>query len=62
MRAQGWAILENESEIGLGSIALPVRDDDGAIVAIIGFSGPAQRLDYPRLLNHLRSARGELRV
>lgn len=62
VRAQDWAMLEHESEIGLGSIALPVRDDDGAIVAIIGFSGPAQRLDYPRLLRHLRSARSELRA
>jgi DNA-binding IclR family transcriptional regulator len=62
VRAQDWAMLEHESEIGLGSIALPVRDDDGAIAAIIGFSGPAQRLDYPRLLRHLRSARSELRA
>jgi DNA-binding IclR family transcriptional regulator len=60
VRAQDWAMLEDESEVGLGSIALPIRDEDGALTAIIGYSGPAQRLDYPVLLDHLRRARSEL--
>jgi DNA-binding IclR family transcriptional regulator len=54
VREQGWATLDQESEIGLGSIARPVRDHNGTLTAIIGFSGPAQRLDYPALLVHLK--------
>jgi DNA-binding IclR family transcriptional regulator len=54
VREQGWATLDQESEIGLGSIARVVRDDTGTLTAIIGFSGPAQRLDYPALLAHLK--------
>jgi DNA-binding IclR family transcriptional regulator len=60
VRERGWAMLEQESEIGLGSIALGVRGADGTLAAILGFSGPAERLDYPALLAHLRSAAAEL--
>jgi IclR family pca regulon transcriptional regulator len=55
-RRQGWATLDQESEIGLGSIACAARDPDGTLRAIIGFSGPAERLDYPALLAHLQPA------
>jgi IclR family pca regulon transcriptional regulator len=54
VRERDWATLEQESEIGLGSIAVPIRDPDGQLTAIIGFSGPTERLDYPTLLKHLR--------
>ena len=54
VREQGWATLDQESEIGLGSIAHPVRDHHDALTAIIGFSGPAERMDYPKLLIHLQ--------
>jgi DNA-binding IclR family transcriptional regulator len=53
-RQNGWATLDQESEIGLGSIACAARDGDGALSAIVGFSGPAERLDYPTLLAHLQ--------
>ncbi|MBV9196262.1 MAG: IclR family transcriptional regulator [Solirubrobacterales bacterium] len=53
VRERDWATLDQESEIGLGSIARAVRDRDGALTAILGFSGPAERLDYPQLLAHL---------
>jgi IclR family pca regulon transcriptional regulator len=54
VREQGWAKLDQESEIGLGSIAYAVRDHDGTLSAIVGYSGPADRLDYPTLLKHLQ--------
>jgi DNA-binding IclR family transcriptional regulator len=60
VRSQDWATLDQESEIGLGSIALAVRDPDHTLTAILGFSGPADRLDYPALLSHLRHAASEL--
>lgn len=54
VRERGWATLDQESEIGLGSIAHAVRNRGGALTAILGFSGPAERLDYPALLAHLQ--------
>ncbi len=54
VRERGWATLDQESEIGLGSIAYAIRDRDQKLTAIIGFSGPAERLDYPTLLAHLQ--------
>ena len=54
VRKRGHATLDQESEIGLGSIAVPIRDRDGHLNAIIGFSGPAERLDFPTLLEHLK--------
>lgn len=62
VRERGWATLDQESEIGLGSIASAIRDDDRALAAIIGFSGPSERLDYPALLAHLEQGGGALRT
>jgi DNA-binding IclR family transcriptional regulator len=62
VRERGWATLEHESEIGLGSIALGIRDGTGALAAIIGFSGPVERLDVPASLALLRAAAREQRV
>jgi IclR family pca regulon transcriptional regulator len=36
--AQGWAEVDQELEIGLFSLAAPVRDVDGAVVAAINVS------------------------
>jgi hypothetical protein len=33
---------------------------DGTLTAILGFSGPADRFDYPALLSHLGQAGSEL--
>ncbi|MBV9799352.1 MAG: IclR family transcriptional regulator [Solirubrobacterales bacterium] len=53
VRERGWATLDQESEIGLASIARPLRNHNGTLTAILGFSGPAERLAYPALLAHL---------
>jgi DNA-binding IclR family transcriptional regulator len=60
VRTNGWATLDQESEIGLGSIAYGIRDGDQRLTAIVGFSGPAERLDYPMLLAHLEHASAAL--
>ncbi|WP_258194873.1 IclR family transcriptional regulator [Paraburkholderia sp. BL18I3N2] len=44
VRRDGYAIDDEESEIGMRGIAAPVRDTTGNVVAAIGFGGPAQRL------------------
>jgi IclR family transcriptional regulator, KDG regulon repressor len=44
VRARGYATEDEEIEAGLRSIAAPVRNDAGQVVAAMGISGPAQRL------------------
>ena len=43
-RQRGCAIEEEESEIGMVSLAAPIRDDTGVVVAAVGIAGPLTRL------------------
>ena len=56
VREQGWAEIDEESEPGLASIAVGVRDDSGRLVAVVGFSGPRDRLDRQALVAPLTRA------
>jgi IclR family pca regulon transcriptional regulator len=38
VRERGWALVDQELEPGLRSIAAPIRDRDGAVVAAINVS------------------------
>ncbi len=60
VRERGWAEIDGESEPGLASISVPVRDPDGRLIAMPGFSGPADRLDRPALIELLERAVTEL--
>jgi DNA-binding IclR family transcriptional regulator len=60
VRAQGWAEIDGESEAGLASVAVPVRDADGNLVAMLGYSGPSERLDRPALVEPLERAAARL--
>jgi DNA-binding IclR family transcriptional regulator len=44
VRQRGYAVEDEESEIGMRCIAAPVRDGSGAVVAAVGVAGPVQRL------------------
>ncbi|WP_399137096.1 IclR family transcriptional regulator [Streptomyces sp. NBUA17] len=46
---QGYAITEEELEIGLAAVAAPVRSHDGKVIASISVSGPVYRLTPDRL-------------
>lgn len=48
VRRRGYAELADELEDGLAAVALPVRSAEGALVAIVGVSGPSFRLDAER--------------
>ena len=48
VRAQGWAEAEREREPDLNALAAPVTGRDGALVAILGLQGPAERLTPAR--------------
>ena len=43
IRAQGWALVDQELEDGLRSVAVPIRDRDGAVVAAVNVSANASR-------------------
>jgi DNA-binding IclR family transcriptional regulator len=48
VRRRGFAEIVDELEEGLVSLAAPVRDRAGNLVAMIGVSGPTSRLDFRR--------------
>jgi IclR family pca regulon transcriptional regulator len=43
VRAQGWALVNQELEEGLRAVAAPVRDPDGRVVAAVNVSAHATR-------------------
>jgi len=44
IRSSGYALDDEEGEIGLRSIAVPIRDHGGNVVAAVSVVGPSQRL------------------
>lgn len=50
VRARGYAVDDEESEIGLRSMAAPIRADSGNVVAAISVAGPAHRIARKTLL------------
>ena len=44
IQTQGWAQNINEAEMGVGSVAAPVRNGLGEVVAAVSIAGPVQRL------------------
>jgi DNA-binding IclR family transcriptional regulator len=56
VRSQGWAENVNEFEIGVASIAAPIRDHRGVVVAAVSVAGPVQRLDGANLRRFTRHA------
>lgn len=44
VRRRGWAEAVNEREIGVASVAAPVRNDRGVVVAAISIGAPTVRL------------------
>lgn len=45
VRRRGYAENRHESEIGIVSIAAPIRDEHGKVVAALSVAGPADRID-----------------
>ena len=70
VREQGWALVDGELEIGLRSLAAPVRGRDGGVTAAINVSTTASattleqlRDDYlPKLLTTAQVIESELRL
>jgi IclR family transcriptional regulator, pca regulon regulatory protein len=66
IRRNGYALCDQEYEVGLRSLAVPVFTSSGRCVATINLSGNAPRLSalemQTRFLPHLRNAANELAV
>src|SRR5271155_4045870 len=66
VRRNGYALVDQEYEVGLRSLAVPVYSPSGRVVATVNLSGNAPRLSVldmqSRFLNHLRNAANELSV
>lgn len=50
VRAQGYALDDEECELGARCIAAPIRDYEGRITAAISVSGPVSRMTRARIL------------
>ena len=44
VRQNGYAVDDEESEVGVRGIAAPIRDISGKAIAAVGLAGPIQRL------------------
>lgn len=53
-RARGWAEQVNETEMGVASIAAPIRNGLGDVVAALSVAGPVQRLQGESLKRFAR--------
>jgi IclR family pca regulon transcriptional regulator len=66
VRRNGYALVDQELEVGLRSLAVPVYAPSGRVVATINLSGHAPRMSVldmqTRYLSHLRNAANELSV
>jgi IclR family pca regulon transcriptional regulator len=64
VRRNGYALVDQEYEIGLRSLAVPVYSPTGRVVSTINLSGSAPRMAsfdmQTRFLPHLRNAAAEL--
>ena len=52
-RRQGYALVDQELEDGLRSVAAPLRDGTGRVVAAVNVSAPVRRGEIPEILRHL---------
>ena len=50
VKRRGWALADQELEIGVRSIACPVRDKDGKITAALNISGHASRVTKEEMI------------
>ena len=54
VRARNYALDDEESEVGLRSIAAPIRSDAGHVIAAISIAGPVHRMTRKTLLGWVR--------
>ncbi|MFP5348141.1 MAG: IclR family transcriptional regulator [Actinomycetes bacterium] len=53
VRARGWAIADQEHEVGIRAVAVPVLGPDGVALAAISTAAPAYRASVEQLIDHV---------
>ncbi|MBK5216896.1 MAG: helix-turn-helix domain-containing protein [Propionibacteriales bacterium] len=53
IREQGWALVDQELEEGLRSIAAPIHDQSGHVVAALNLSASSRRGEVNEVVEHL---------
>ena len=61
VREVGYAVTEEELELGLNAVAAPVRTFDGRVVAALSVAGPSYRMSQERLPEIAAWTRGAAR-
>jgi IclR family pca regulon transcriptional regulator len=63
-RAKGWSIVDQELEIGLRSISVPIKDKSGKVLAALNVACPSSRISpedmHGRILLRLQAASQEI--
>lgn len=54
IRTRGYAIDNEESELGLRSVAAPIQSESGAVIASLSIAGPVHRISKKTLVSHAR--------
>jgi IclR family transcriptional regulator, pca regulon regulatory protein len=64
VRARGWALADEELAPGIRSVAVPLRDGDGRVIAALNVNAHAAETSVDRLVDHhlppLLQAAGEI--
>jgi len=55
IRSSGWALIDQELEEGLRSLAAPIRDPDGAVIAAVNVATHAGRRSLDSIVADLLS-------
>jgi IclR family KDG regulon transcriptional repressor len=54
IRQQGYAVVVDELDQGAHSIAAPIRDSQGRVVAAISIAGPSHRFTEERIQRYIQ--------
>ncbi len=55
VKQQGYAVDDEENEVGIRCVAAPVRNDRGKVIAGISISGPTVRMSLERIQDELKT-------
>lgn len=65
VREEGYAVADEEHEIGIRALGVPVLDPDGRAVAAVSVAAPSYRMEMARMLDllpHLKAAAERLAI
>lgn len=54
VRNQGYAVDDEEDDLGTRCVAAPIRNESGNVIAAISITGPTIRITWPRVLDTLK--------